>query len=127
VAALAALAIPAAGVLRYLTLNDEQSAYYLLGVAGMAACALLWLLWDGIMNLFTPRSGALRPNVTTRAMQPWAMAGTASVLAAVAVSTAMERRWFAQDPLFPSWTSETHPNAFEERRAAAAAKELEGL
>lgn len=127
VAAMAALALPAAGALRYLTLNDEQSAYYLLGVAGMAACALLWLLWDGIMNLFTPRSGALRPNVTTRVMQPWAMAGTATVLAAVAVSTAMERRWFAKDPLFPTWTSETHPNAFEERRAAATAKELEGL
>jgi hypothetical protein len=31
----------------------------------------------------------------------------------------MERKWFAQDPLLPSWTSKTHRNAFEERRAEA--------
>lgn len=83
----------------------------------MAACGLLWLLWHGIMTLFTPRSGALRPNLTMRAVLPWAMAGVATLLVSTAIATAMERYWYAKDPLFPAWTSKTHVNALEERVA----------
>jgi len=39
-------------------------------------------------------------------------------MAAVAVSTKMERIWFLKDPLLPTWTSKTHLNALEERAAA---------
>jgi hypothetical protein len=69
VAALAALAIPAAGFIRYFgSVSGDVTGYFMLGVTGMAASGLLWLLWQGIMTLFTPRSGALRPNLTMRAV-----------------------------------------------------------
>jgi hypothetical protein len=118
VATLTGLSIPAAGIIRYLhTLNDDETAIFFLGVSGMAASGLLWLLWQGIMTLFTPRSGALRPNLTMRAALPWALAGVATLLVSAAVSTAMERHWFTKDPLFPPWTSKTHSNALKERMA----------
>ncbi len=118
-AALTALAIPAAGGILYFPhLNGDDKALYLLGASCMAAIGLLWLLWEGIMNLFTPRASALRPNLVMRALLPWTFAGLFSLLAAYGVSTLMERKWFANDPLLPSWTSKTHRNAFEERRAA---------
>jgi hypothetical protein len=118
VAGLAGMAVPAAGMLRYLTLNDEQSGLFLLGVSGMSACGLLWLLWEGVMNLFTPRSSALRPNLVMRALLPWTLAGVLTLMASVAISTKMERHWFMKDPLLPTWTSKTHRNALEERAAA---------
>jgi hypothetical protein len=83
----------------------------------MGSFGLLWLLWEGIMNLFTLRASALRPNLVMRVLLPWTFAGILTLLAAYGVSTYMERRWFAKDPLLPSWTSKTHRNAFEERRA----------
>lgn len=115
VAVLAGLAVPAAGAIRYAHFNDERTIYYLLGVASVAACGLLWLLWQGIMTLFTPRSGALGPNLTMRALLPWALTGTFTLLTGVAISTFMERHWFAKDPLFPIHSSKTHLNALEER------------
>lgn len=118
VAALAGLAIPVSGVLRYLTLNDDQTGIFLIGVFSMSACGLLWLLWEGIMNLFTPRSSALRPNLVMRVLLPWCFAGVLTLMASVAVSTKMERHWFLKDPLLPTWTSKTHLNALEERVAA---------
>jgi hypothetical protein len=119
VAALTALAIPVAGSLRYFvdSLSNDESGYFLLGVAGMVACGILWLLWQGVMTLFTPRSGALRPNLTMRAALPWALTGVATLLVTVVVSAMMERHWFAKDPLFPAWTSMTHVNALKERLA----------
>lgn len=118
VAALAGLALPASGGLRYLTLNADQTGIFLIGVFSMSACGLLWLLWEGIMNLFTPRSSALRPNLVMRALLPWSFAGVLTLMASVAVSTKMERHWFLKDPLLPTWTSKTHLNALEERVAA---------
>jgi hypothetical protein len=118
IAALAGLALPASGILRYLTLNDDETGIFLIGVFSMSACGLLWLLWEGIMNLFTPRSSALRPNLVMRALLPWALVGVLTLMASVAVSTKMERHWFLKDPLLPTWTSKTHLNALEERVAA---------
>jgi hypothetical protein len=117
---LTALAIPAAGGIGYLThLNDDDKMLFLLGVSCMGSFGLLWLLWEGIMNLFTPRAGALRPNLAMRVLLPWTFTGIFSLIAAYGVSTFMERKWFAKDPLLPSRTSKTHRNAFEERRAEA--------
>lgn len=117
VALLTALAIPAFGLVPFLDLRGDDRNFFLLGVSGMAACGLLWLLWVGIMNLFTPRASALRPNLAMRGLLPWTFAGVFSLVAAFGVSTFMERRWFAKDPLLPSWTSKTHLNALEEREA----------
>jgi hypothetical protein len=117
-AGLTALAIPAAGGIIFLThLRGDDKALFMLGVSCMGSFGLLWLLWEGIMNLFTPRASALRPNLVMRVLLPWTFAGIFSLIAAFGVSTFMERRWFAKDPLLPSWTSKTHRNAFEERRA----------
>jgi len=127
VAALTGLSIPAAGTLRYFSsLNEEETVMFLIGVVGMAACGLLWLLWHGIMTLFTPRSGALRPNLTMRAVLPWAMTGVVTLLISAVISSAMERHWFYKDPLFPSWTSKTHVNALEERVAKETPEALRG-
>jgi len=128
VAALTALSIPVAGSLCYFrgSMGTDDVGLFLIGVAGMAACGLLWLMWHGIMTLFTPRSGALRPNLTMRAVLPWAMTGVATLLVSAAISTAMERYWFAKDPLFPSWTSKTHVNALEERVAKDTPEVLRG-
>jgi hypothetical protein len=119
VAALTALAIPIAGSLRYFvnSLGNDERLYFLLGIAGMSACGILWLLWQGVMTLFTPRSGALRPNLAMRSTLPWAMTGVATLLASVVISAMMERHWFAKDPLFPASTSKTHINALHERLA----------
>lgn len=117
-AGLTALAIPAAGGVIFLThLRGDDMELFLLGVSCMGSFGLLWLLWEGIMNLFTPRASALRPNLVMRVLLPWTFAGIFSLVAAYGVSTFMEQRWFAKDPLLPSWTSKTHRNAFEERRA----------
>jgi len=117
-AALAGMAIPASGFIRYFKLNDDETVIFLIGVFSMSACGLLWLLWEGIMILFTPRGSALRPNLVMRALLPWCFAGVLTLMAAVAVSTKMERLWFLKDPLLPTWTSKTHLNALEERAAA---------
>jgi hypothetical protein len=119
VAAVVALAIPVAGSLRYFvdSLSNDESGYFLLGVTGMVACGGLWLLWQGVMTLFTPRSGALRPNLAMRVTLPWAMTGVATLLASVVISAMVERHWFAKDPLFPASTSRTHVNALKERVA----------
>lgn len=119
VALLTALAIPAFGLIAFFDLRGDDRNFFLLGVSGMAACGLLWLLWVGIMTLFTPRASALRPNLAMRVLLPWTFAGIFSLIAAFGVSTFMERRWFSKDPLLPSWTSKTHLNALEERRAEA--------
>ena len=122
IAALTALALPIAGSLRYFDhrLSDDEKSYFMLGVAGMIACGILWLLWQGVMTLFTPRSGALRPNLTMRVALPWAMTGVVTLLASVVISGMLERYWFAKDPLFPASTSRTHVNALKERIAKEA-------
>ena len=79
------------------------------------------------MTLFTPRSGALRPNLTMRAVLPWALTAIVTLLASVALSALLERQWFAKDPLFPSWTSKTHINALKERLAKETREATRGL
>ena len=128
VAALTGLSMPLAGVLRYLDpATDDQAAALLLGATGMAACGLLWLLWQGIAMLFTPRSGALRPNLTMCTVLPWAMAGATTLLACVTLATAMERHWHAKDPLLSSWTSKTYLHILDERVAKEARETLSDL
>ncbi|WP_193212120.1 hypothetical protein [Luteolibacter marinus] len=126
-AGLAGAALPAAGTIRYHGLNDEQSAYFMIGVSGMAGCTLLWLLWGVVMNLFTPRASALRPNLAMRSALPWTLVGLLTLLASAGISKAVERYWFAHDPLLPTWTSTTHQNALEERAVKTLVSEMKGL
>jgi hypothetical protein len=127
IAGLTGMALPVSGLFRYLKLTQQQSEIFVIAVAGMAACGLLWLLWEGTMNLFTPRTSALRPNLAMRVLLPWSLAGVMTLLISGAVSTAMERRWLALDPLLPTWTSGSHVNALEERVAAELREKLRGL
>lgn len=116
VAWLVALSLPAAGLIRFLDLaNDDEKGYYLLGCAAAGSIGLLWLLWVGIMNLCTPRHGALGPNLVARTMIPWTLAGLATLLLAAGVLRFAESWWYRRDPLLPAWTSEHYTNALEER------------
>jgi hypothetical protein len=125
VAGLVALALPASGMLRFLSLtNDEEQAFFLLGCAGMGSLGLLWLLWVGIFNLCTLRQGALRPNVAARTMVPWALAGMASLMVAMGVLRFAEGWWYRRDPLLPGSTSEHYANAVEERGVLQEAAKL---
>jgi hypothetical protein len=127
IAALTGLAVPVAGLFRYFDFTQQASEIFVIAVAGMAACGLLWLLWEGTMNLFTPRTSALRPNLAMRVVLPWSLVGVLTLLVAGAVSMAMERHWLALDPLLPTWTSGSHVNALEERVAAELREKLRGL
>lgn len=127
IAALTGLAVPVAGLFRYFDFTQQASEIFVIAVAGMAACGLLWLLWEGTMNLFTPRTSALRPNLAMRIVLPWSLAGVLTLLVAGAVSAAKERHWLALDPLLPTWTSGSHVNALEERVAAELREQLRGL
>lgn len=119
-AALVALSLPAAGLIRFLPLaNDEERGFFLLGCAGTGAIGLLWLLWVAIMALCTPRHGALRPNVVARTMVPWSLAGLATLLLAIGVLRFAEGWWYRRDPLLPGWTSTRYANTMEERMVAA--------
>ncbi len=131
VAWLVAAALPGAGLVRHLPLaSDEDKGYYMMGCAAMGSLGLLWLLWVGIMNVCTPREGALRPNLVARTMIPWSLAGLASLLLAVGVLRLAEGWWYARDPLLPGGTSEHYANALEERgvmRQVAPLREAFGV
>jgi hypothetical protein len=125
VAWLVALSLPAVGLIRFLPLpGDEEKAYFLLGCAATGAVGLLWLLWIGIMNLCTPRHGALRPNLVARTMIPWSLAGLASLLLAIGFLRVAEGFWYQRDPLLPGGTSEHYPNALVERSVTRQAEVL---
>lgn len=128
IGALAGLAIPAAGLLRYLDLKtDDAHSLFLLAVSGAAATGLLWLLWMTILNLFTPGVSALRANLTMRTALPWCLALALVALAAQPLLRLAEARWHARDPLLPVTTSGTHANALEERLARSYAEALAPL
>ena len=113
---LAALSLPACGLIRFLPLSgDEEKGFFLLGCAATGSIGLLWLLWIGIMNLCTSREGSLRPNVVARTMIPWSLVGFASLLLAIGCLRLAEGWWYARDPLLPGGTSEHYANALEER------------
>ncbi|BCX48231.1 hypothetical protein HAHE_21390 [Haloferula helveola] len=120
-----ALALPMVGLLKFLTLPDEEDQLLFIGgCAGAGAVGLLWLLWVGGMNLFTPRHSALQANLVARTLRPWAIAGLASILLAAGVLRFMESWWYQRDTLLPTWTSQTYTNALEERWIAHRYEEL---
>jgi hypothetical protein len=122
---LAGLTVPAVGLYRYLSFaNDDEKVFFFLGVCGLAVIGLLWLIWITILNVFTPKANALRANVVMRTILPWMLTGLASLLICAGVQWSAERYWMKRDTLFPSWTSETHKNALEERVARDVRKQI---
>lgn len=125
VAWLVAAALPVVGLIRFLPdIDEEHKGYFMLACAGMGAIGVLWLLWIGIMNLCTPRHGALRPNLVSRTLIPWSLAGLGSLLLVAGGLRLAEGWWLQRDPLVPAWTSEHYPNALQER---AVMKQVESL
>jgi len=122
----------AAGIMRYLGWpKSDRLAFYLLGAAGCVAVPLLWNGWFGVVNLFTPAAGSLRANLVTRTVLPVSLGLGLAMLGAAGLFRWQEARWMHRDPLLPSWTSDSHFHALEqregERSAARLREQLDGL
>ncbi len=124
-ALLAAASVPLAGMARFITFKDEETmAMFLVGAGGLPAMGLLWLLWIGIFNLCTPQTNALRANLVSRTVLGWYLVAGFVLVAGAELLRQEERYWMSKDTLFPTWTSETHANALEERVALEYQHEL---
>jgi len=115
VAGMVALGVPAVSVVGYISGGDDEKGLFLLGMVGLGLVGLLWLLWVGGMNLFTPRHSALRANVVSRVLLPWSIASVGLMLLCAGTLFVGETSWFEKDTLFPLSTSDAFTNAFEER------------
>lgn len=125
---LSAASIPVAGSARFITFKDDESTVmYLMGAAGLVAVGLLWLLWIGILNLCTPKANALRANLVSRTVLGWYLVAAFGLVVGAELLRQEERYWMNKDTLFPTWTSETHLNALEERVALEYQRELERI
>lgn len=93
-AAIAALVVPLAGGVRWLSGNETR---YLQAVAACAGFPLLWLLWEAAAVLFSPREQALGGVLLSRRLiTPFALLA-ALLLACWLPLQAEERRWHALD------------------------------
>ncbi|MBK1825430.1 hypothetical protein [Haloferula rosea] len=115
VAGMLALGLPLVGVVRELAGGDDEKGMFLLGMVGLALVGLLWLLWVGGMNLFTPRHSALRANLVSRSLLPWSIVSVALMLLCAGVLLQAEKTWYSRDTLFPLSTGVSRINGFEER------------
>ena len=115
-AAVTALTLPAAGMYMHLDWSTFNSGeMYLLGCAGAGAMGLLWLLWVAIRNLFTGGRAALEPNLVSRTVLMWMLAGAGTVLLSAGVLRGVEVWWVSRDTLLRPATSRNFVNAMEER------------
>lgn len=115
VIAILLLALPAAGMTQHLPSSyDDHRDYFLWGYTAAGSTGVVWLLWIGGMNLFTSRRAALQPNLVSRTLIPWLMAGMASLLLAAATLCYAEKYWYEKDTLLPLWTSNLTINALYE-------------
>jgi hypothetical protein len=114
-AVVTALAIPAAGLLPHLGLTYQKRELYVLACACAASAGALWLLWRGILALFTGGGAALQANLTARTALLWLLAGLASLITSAGVLRAAEAWWISRDPLMHPATSHHFPHALEER------------
>ncbi len=107
---LAALAIPAVGLVRYWPAQTEK---ILMIAASLAGIPLLWLLWHTTAILFAPRSGALRAILTARSLLPWTLAFAALLVAGVPLMQARERHWMAEDSKNEIDVTQPHASRFQ--------------
>ena len=93
-AVLAALFIPAMGIVRYFPKWEEEQLAMVAAVAGLP---FLWLLWRGFALLFGPRHAALGGVVMCRALVPCFIAAAVLLLGLMPLLKNEERRWIALD------------------------------
>lgn len=97
-AVLAALFIPAQGIVRYLSADQDKFLLYGSAAGGIA---LLWLLWQAAMGLFAARENALGGQVLLRLLMPGVIALALLLLGAMPVLRKSERRWVAEIEGYP--------------------------
>ncbi|WP_367873962.1 hypothetical protein [Luteolibacter sp. Populi] len=93
----AALFIALEGGVRYLP--EVQQAKFLLYSSAAGGIPLLWLLWQAVMGMASPRDIALRGLLTIRVMIPVLVTSMVLTLAAVPFLRQSERHWVADDTL----------------------------
>ncbi len=95
-ALVAALFIPAQGIVRLLPVYQAEFLLYASAAGGIP---LLWLLWRAAMGLFIPRENALGGQLQLRVLVPCLILIPLLMLAAVPWLRNSERRWVARDKL----------------------------
>lgn len=92
-AVLAALFIPAQGIVRYLSADQDKFLLYGSAAGGIA---LLWLLWQAAMGLFAARENALGGQVLLRLLMPGVIVLALLLLGAMPLLRKSERKWVAE-------------------------------
>lgn len=116
VLAIAALAVPAGGIGRFLNSRDIDQ-YYLM-FAATCGIPLLWLLWRGGALIFGPKSNALGGVLLARASAlPLALA-VAALVACYPLLLSQEKNWLAQDRV-TGWDLKHGTTYFEARSVEA--------
>ena len=87
---LAALFIPAMGIVRYLSADQDKFLLYGSAAGGIA---LLWLMWQAAMGLFAARENALGGQVLLRLLIPGVIALALVLLGAMPLLRKSERKW----------------------------------
>jgi hypothetical protein len=120
-AVLAALYIPAMGMVRYLPGHEEKFLLYGSAAGGIA---LLWLLWQAAMGLCAARGNALGGQVMLRLLMPAVIALALLLLAAMPLLRKSERHWVAEIGDFSRTSRAIPPSAAEQRQLEEARKML---
>jgi hypothetical protein len=96
VAAVAALFVPAIGLV--ILVPRQQEIFLVLG-SSMAGIPLLWVIWRAGMTALQPQEAALEGVLLSRLLVPAYTVAAGVLLLAVAPLQKEERRWVAQDTL----------------------------
>ena len=94
--AAAALFVPAMGMVRYLTKNQEEFLNFGSAAAGLP---LLWLLWRSFALVLSPRRVALPGVIVCRMLIPSFIGASLLLLAAAFFLKREESKWVQRDPL----------------------------
>jgi len=95
-AAVAALFVPAMGVVRYLTKGQEEFVNFGSAAAGLP---LLWLLWRSFALILSPRRVALPGVIVCRMLVPCFMGASLLLLGSAFLLKREESKWVQRDPL----------------------------
>jgi len=109
---MAALFVPAQGIVRYLPAHQEK--FLLLGSAA-GGIALLWLVWQVAVIVFFSRENSVGVQLLVRAILPAAATMAILLLAAVPLLRKAERAWVAKDELMRRDPAGTGVSVLERR------------
>jgi hypothetical protein len=116
-AAIAALFVPAMGMVRYLTKNQEEYLNFGSAVAGLP---LLWLLWRSFALILSPRRVALPGVIVCRMLIPCFIGASLLLLVAAFLLKQEESKWIQRDPL-------VHPDPGQLGMSAVGARFVESF